>query len=192
VHIWNRSILDNLLYGAPRDATSNLSFVIAASELGGVLERLPDGMQTALGEGGGLVSGGEGQRVRLARGLLREHAGLVLLDEPFRGLDRSRRHALMDRARTAWSAATLLCVTHDVVETERFSRVLVIEGGHVVEDGPPSELLGRDSRYRAMFEAEREVLRDVWSDARWRCVRLEDGRVSEARASEPSAEERSA
>src|SRR5262249_43178633 len=160
VYIWNRSVVDNLLYGGPRDAASNLGRVIAASELAGVLEKLPDGMQTALGEAGGLVSGGEGQRVRCARGLLRGGPGLVLLAEPFRGLDRDRRRALLARARAWWKGATLLCVTHDVAETASFPRVLVVEGGRIVEDGAPSALLARESRYREMVAAESSVLRD--------------------------------
>jgi ATP-binding cassette subfamily B protein len=177
VYLWNRPLVDNLLFGAPPDAISKLGRAIGAAELASVLEKLPDGMQTKLGEAGALVSGGEGQRVRLARGLLREDARLVLLDEPFRGLDRDRRRALMTRARTWWKGATLLCVTHDVRETTEFSRVLVVEGGRVVEDGAPDDLLACDSRYRAMVDAETAMLRDVWNPEHWRSVRLEDGRL---------------
>ena len=90
---------------------------IARADLRGVIEQLPDGLQTTLGEGGTLVSGGEGQRVRFGRGLGRPDARLVILDEPFRGLERSRRATLLRRAREQWSRATLVCVTHDVGET---------------------------------------------------------------------------
>jgi ATP-binding cassette subfamily B protein len=177
VYLWNRPLVDNLLFGAPPNALSKLGRAIGAAELANVLEKLPDGMQTKLGEAGALVSGGEGQRVRLARGLLREDARLVLLDEPFRGLDRDRRRALMTRARTWWKDATLLCVTHDVLETTAFSRVLVVEGGRIVEDGAPADLLARESRYRAMADAETAMLREVWNPASWRSIRLEGGRL---------------
>src|SRR6185503_5349512 len=90
-----------------------------------ILQKLPDGLQTSLGEAGGLVSGGEGQRVRLGRGALRTGARLAILDEPFRGLDRERRRTLMDRVRRWWKDATLLCITHDVGETLDFERVIV-------------------------------------------------------------------
>jgi len=70
--------------------------------------------------------------------MLRRDARLVVLDEPFRGLDRARRCALLDRARGLWRRATLLCITHDVGETRRFERVLVVDGGRVVEDGSPA------------------------------------------------------
>ena len=65
---------------------------------------------------------------------------LVLLDEPFRGLDREQRRELLARARRLWQGATLLCVTHDVGETLGFARVLVVENGRIVEDGPPERL----------------------------------------------------
>ena len=114
--------------------------MIEAADLRDLLEKLPDGLQTRLGEGGALVSGGEGQRVRLGRGLLRPGVRLVILDEPFRGLDRERRRELLARARRWWRAATVLCITHDVGETQGFGRVLVVDGGQIVEDGAPADL----------------------------------------------------
>jgi len=90
VQIWNRSLLDNLHYGVESAGRKPLSAAIQGANLFDVLERLPDGLQTVLGEGGGLVSGGEGQRVRLGRSLMRPAIRLVLLDEAFRGLDPDR------------------------------------------------------------------------------------------------------
>ncbi|MCJ7593903.1 MAG: ABC transporter ATP-binding protein/permease, partial [Desulfobacterales bacterium] len=125
VQLWNRSFLANIRYGSPEDGFRSFSQTLDAAGLREVLEHLPDGLQTVLGEGGGLVSGGEGQRVRLGRGMLRQEARLVILDEPFRGLDRGQRHMLLLHARQWWRHATLLCVTHDVGETEGFDRVIV-------------------------------------------------------------------
>ncbi|MCU0681160.1 MAG: ATP-binding cassette domain-containing protein [Polyangiaceae bacterium] len=179
VQLWNRSFLDNLRYGAVDEATPAAD-VLEQADLYGVLERLPDGQQTSLGEGGGLVSGGEGQRVRFGRALLRRDARLVLLDEPFRGLDRDRRSALLARARQVWRRATMLCVTHDVGETLGFERVIVVEGGRIVEDGSPAELSqNADSRYRALLDAERLVRQGLWSDGAWRRLRIEQGHLRE-------------
>src|SRR5262249_60698585 len=85
IQLWNRPLIDNLRYGAPEDGVSPLGAVIESADLRRVLEKLPDGLQTDLGEGGALGSGGEGQRVRLGRAMSRGHARLVILDEPFRG-----------------------------------------------------------------------------------------------------------
>jgi ATP-binding cassette subfamily B protein len=178
VQLWNRSLFSNLCYGNPdRVPTADL---LEQSELRQLLEKLPDGLQTVLGESGGLVSGGEGQRVRLGRALLKRGVRLALLDEPFRGLDRRQRRELLTRARRHWESATLLCVTHDVDETMTFPRALVVENGRIVEDGNPAELARHaNSRYRALLEAEESVREGSWSGGRWRHLRLEDGRLVE-------------
>ncbi len=180
VQLWNRSLYENLRYGIEGNESRPISEVIHTADLFDVLERLPEGLKTDLGEGGGLVSGGEGQRVRLGRAMLRPEVELVILDEPFRGLDREKRRALLAEARHHWSQATLLCITHDVGETTSFPRVLVIEDGAIVEDGTPQELLDRlDSRYRSMLDAEAAVRRNLWSDVEWRRLVIDDGHLSE-------------
>ena len=100
VQLWNRSLFFNLCYGNPTGVPT--ASLLEQSELRQLLEKLPDGLQTDLGESGGLVSGGEGQRVRFGRALLRRGVRLALLDEPFRGLDRHQRRELLARARAHW------------------------------------------------------------------------------------------
>jgi ATP-binding cassette subfamily B protein len=179
VHLWNRSFHENLTYGVHGGRARSMAQVIEAADLRRVLEKLPEGFETPLGESGGMLSGGEGQRVRLARALLRANARLAILDEPFRGLDREQRRELLARARRLWRGATLLCVTHDVGDTRGFDRVLVIDGGRVVEDGDPATLEARaNSRYRALLEAEAEVREGLWSGTGWRRLRLEGGKVA--------------
>ena len=185
VQLWNRSLLDNLHYGlidpfTSGDITQNMSQVITQADLVGILERLPAGLQTQLGEGGALVSGGEGQRVRLGRAMLRPHSKLVILDEPFRGLDREKRHELLAYARQLWRDATLLCITHDVSETAQFDRVVVLEGGQLVEDGVPATLAADpDSRYRALLNAEMAVRESFWASTQWRKLYVANGQVSD-------------
>ncbi len=187
VQIWNRSLLRNLTYGQDEGHAQELGPIIDQADLVAVMEKLPDGLQTELGEGGGLVSGGEGQRVRLARGLFRRGVRLAILDEPFRGLARSQRSELLRRARQHWRKATLLCVTHDVGETRRFERVVVMEGGRIVDDGHPDELAGRDGPYARMLRAEEEVWNRIWADASWRRLRIDHGRlVEKGRPGDPS------
>jgi ABC-type transport system involved in cytochrome bd biosynthesis fused ATPase/permease subunit len=179
VQLWNRPLGENLCYGLPDGPGVRMESAIEAAELQRVLERLPKGLETPLGEGGGLVSGGEGQRVRLGRALLRPGVRLAILDEPFRGLDFEQRHKLMARARETWRAATLLAISHDITEALGFDRVLVLEGGRIVEDGNPREL-ERDpaSRFRAMLEAERAVREEFWNGPEWGHVRLENGQLT--------------
>ncbi len=176
VQLWNDSLANNLAFG--NEDVPDLGATVIAAQLDGVLGRLPEGMQTRLGEGGGLLSGGEGQRVRLGRGLARRDAALVVLDEPFRGIDRERRRELLDAARDRWRGTTLICATHDLAETRGFDRVLVVDGGQVVEDGTPAELAAREESRYAHLLAEEAVAHDLWSH--WRRLRLDGGRMTEA------------
>ena len=180
VTLWNRSFLDNLRYGADRDGELPLAEILSKARLREVLERLPDGLASELGEGGGLVSGGEGQRMRVGRALARPAARLVILDEPFRGLDLATRRDLLAIARRWWRDATLVWVTHDVAETAAFDRVLVIDGGRLVEDGDPA-VLGRRaaSRYAALVRGDRAMHATAWSAARWRRIWIERGKLRE-------------
>ena len=182
VQIWNRSLLDNLTYAADVDAIDRVGDVIDAAKLRGVAQKLPQGLQTLLGEGGGLLSGGEGQRVRLGRALLSPHTRLALLDEPFRGMDRSQRQILLAEARQWWRDVTLLCVTHDVGETLSFGRVLVIEDGQIVEDGVPAILAAKASRYRDLLDAETAVAEQIWQGDYWRRIDMVGGRIHAAKA----------
>jgi ATP-binding cassette subfamily B protein len=155
--------------------------IIREADLLPLLEALPDGLQTRLGESGSLVSGGEGQRVRLGRAMLRPSPRLVILDEPFTALDRERRQELLRRAKKLWRNATLICITHDVGESTHFERVIVMEHGRVLEDGRPTALVHlKESRYRRLLEAEQTVRRHVWANNAWRMIRLDDGRAVES------------
>ena len=183
VQIWNRSLVENLHYGNRVDGELPFVELLAQADLRNVLERLPEGFQTRLGEGGGLLSGGEGQRVRLGRAMLRPDASLVLLDEPFRGLDRPKRVALLRKTRSWWRGSTLCCITHDVGSTLDFDRVVVVEAGRLVEQGQPRRLAATEgSRYGELLEAEGELRRGVWSQEGWRRLWLEGGRLQERTA----------
>jgi ATP-binding cassette subfamily B protein len=180
VYLWNTSLLDNLRYGA--GAAARVGAAVEDADLDEVLGRLPTGLQTPLGEGGALLSGGEGQRVRFGRGLVRGGARLVVFDEAFRGLETPRRRELLARARTRWRDATFLYISHDIEDTLGFDRVLVIADGHLVEDGTPAALgAALDSRFRALLDADRRV-RARFSTGGWRRLVVQGGAVHEPEA----------
>jgi ABC-type bacteriocin/lantibiotic exporter with double-glycine peptidase domain len=180
IQIWNRTLFENLTYGNsdPNQAVVNLP--VEEADLYELLNTLPDGMQTILGESGGLVSGGEGQRVRMGRAMYRAGTRLAILDEPFRGLDREKRRNLLKRARSYWKDATLICVTHDVGETLPFSRVVVIENSRIIEDDSPKNLTANShSRYSSLLKSEEDVRTGLWESANWRHLWLANGKLTE-------------
>jgi len=180
VQLWNRTLEANLCYGnQATHSAEELEKVLTQAELHDLVARLPHGLRSMLGEGGGLVSGGEGQRIRLARALLRQQVRLVILDEPFRGLDRVARTRLLHTARQHWRNATLLLISHDVADTRDFDRVLVMEQGHIVEQGPPMQLATQaNSRYLHLLQAEQAIFEHSWNSVAWHRLWLENGRIN--------------
>ena len=176
--LWDRSLLDNLCAGgAPPPAAP--AEALRAAGLLDLLGQLPAGLRTRLGEDGRRLSGGEAQRLRLARALLRPGVRLALLDEPFRGLDAGRRAALLAAARAHWRRATLLCITHSPAEALAFDRLLVLERGRLVESGSPRRLAAQPaSRFRAMLDAESAADCMLRRPA-WRRLHLAGGRLAE-------------
>jgi ATP-binding cassette subfamily B protein len=179
VQLWNRSLFDNLYYGCSESHSTAAGETLEQAGLFDLVERLPMGLQTALGEGGRLLSGGEGQRVRLGRACNRRGVGLALLDEPFRGLDREQRRVLLARVRRRFRACTLICATHDIRETAGFDRVLVVENGRITETGSPERLREESSgAYRRLVD-EDERVGTTWRSRQWRRLHVSDGLVTE-------------
>ena len=178
VQLWNRSLLENLRFGSDGEHRA-VGDAVDAAQLDEVLARLPMGLQTPLGAGGALLSGGEGQRVRLGRAICRGAARLVIFDEPFCGLERSRREAFLQAARLRWAPATFLCITHDISQTRDFPRVLVVDKGRVVEDGAPKQLAVQSgSRYARLLMAEVRA-RARLDGPEWRHLLLDKGQIVE-------------
>lgn len=187
VQLWNASLVENLLYGTQTDGVE-VGTALEATGLTTVVASHEDGLATELGESASLLSAGEAQRVRFARGFLKQSPRLVLLDEPFLGLERERRRTLLTQARARWRGVTTLYVTHDVNETRSFDHVVIVERGQVVEQGDPRALATSSSRYRRLLQVQETAVNRL-GGADWRRVRMESGRVAldHARTSEQSA-----
>ncbi|HEY0141152.1 MAG TPA: ATP-binding cassette domain-containing protein [Thermoanaerobaculia bacterium] len=171
VQLWNAPLEANIVYAARGSAIEQLPLVLREAELYEVLERVAD-LQRPIGEAGGLLSGGEGQRVRVARALMQRDARLVILDEAFRGVDRETRRELLRRCRALWRNATMLCVTHDIDEAMLFDRVLVLEDGRIVHDAAPETLLH-------LRDAAARVRDEVWGSDVWRRLNVAESKVRE-------------
>jgi ABC-type multidrug transport system fused ATPase/permease subunit len=179
VQLWNTTVSENLEYAAMgRPQRPRLS-VLEESDLLSVLGGLERGLDTQVGAEGTFLSGGEGQRLRLARALLPAGTRLAVLDEAFRGLERSVRERLANQVRIMLARSTVLFVSHDVKQALSFERVLVIEDGRIVEDGVPAGLASQDTRFARMLRAERDLLEGAWGKDKWRAVRVAEGSVRE-------------
>jgi ATP-binding cassette, subfamily C, bacterial CydD len=143
------SVLDNIRMGRPE---ASMSDIAAAAEAAGVLkftEKLPDGLDTRVGEQGYGLSRGQAQRVALARAFLK-NAPLLLLDEPTAGLDMETECLIMEAIWELARGRTALLLTHRLKGLERVDRILVMAEGKIVQQGPWSALSKIDGELRRL------------------------------------------
>jgi ATP-binding cassette subfamily B protein len=131
-----------------------------AVERGGaeaVVQSLPSGIATKLGKwahDGVELSGGQWQKIALARAFMREEADILVLDEPTAALDAEAEHAVFQRFRTLAEGRTTFLISHRFSTVRMADRILVIEGGRVVEDGPHQALVAAGARYAQLFQLQ--------------------------------------
>jgi len=115
---------------------------------------LPDGLNTQLGrwfKSGAELSGGQWQKVALARAFMREEADILILDEPTAALDAEAEHAVFERFRQLTAGRTAILISHRFPTVRMADRILVLEHGRVIEDGTHAELLAAGARYAQLF-----------------------------------------
>ena len=144
VHLFSATLRDNLLLAAPHASDDTLSAMLCRVGLDKLLEG--DGLNAWLGEGGRQLSGGELRRLAIARALLHD-APLMLLDEPTEGLDATTESQMLELIGDVMRDKTVLMVTHRLRGLSRFDQIIVMDNGHIIEQGNHADLLARQGRY---------------------------------------------
>ncbi|HIA5456679.1 TPA: heme ABC transporter ATP-binding protein/permease CydC [Salmonella enterica] len=144
VHLFSATLRDNLLLAAPNASDEALSDMLRHVGLENLLE--DSGLNSWLGEGGRLLSGGELRRLAIARALLHD-APLMLLDEPTEGLDATTESEMLELLADVMREKTVLMVTHRLRGLARFDQIIVMDDGRIIERGTHAELLAGQGRY---------------------------------------------
>jgi ABC-type multidrug transport system fused ATPase/permease subunit len=151
--LFHDSIRRNLIWARPGATEDEVVGALRQASAEFVL-RLPDGLDTVVGDRGVLLSAGQRQRVALARALLRQPA-LLVLDEATSALDSENERAIQAATRSLHGRVTVLVIAHRLSTVREADRIHVLEAGRVVEAGTWSELVSRsEGRFRALCEAQ--------------------------------------
>ncbi|MFN4015246.1 MAG: thiol reductant ABC exporter subunit CydD [Reyranella sp.] len=150
-HMFEGSVLDNIRLGDPDASLDRVREAARLAAADGFIAALPRGYDTPLGEHGETLSGGQVQRLALARAFLKEKAGLLLLDEGTTGLDRGTEAAVADAIRRLAAGRTTLIVTHRLATIGLADRVVFLEEGRIVEQGPLAALQADDGRFARLL-----------------------------------------
>jgi ATP-binding cassette subfamily C protein len=153
-HLFHDTIRENVRWVAPSASDAEVLEALRMAGASALLARLPNGLDTLVGDRGTLLSGGERQRLALARALLRRPR-LLVLDEATSALDPESERAIRQTISSLTPAVTVLTITHRLTSARQADHVVVLDHGAVVAEGPWEALLeGQDSRLARLWTAQ--------------------------------------
>ncbi|HEX3503618.1 MAG TPA: ABC transporter ATP-binding protein [Xanthobacteraceae bacterium] len=156
ISMFHRSVMENIRYGRP-DATDDEVLEAAFDARCDFIEDLPLGMRTIVGERGVKLSGGQRQRIAIARAFLKD-APLLLLDEATSSLDSESEEAIREALGRLMNGRTVIAIAHRLSTVRSFDRIVVLQTGEVVQDGPPNILMRDEGLYRQLVQREMDRL----------------------------------
>ncbi|MBP8307333.1 MAG: ATP-binding cassette domain-containing protein, partial [Burkholderiaceae bacterium] len=148
--LFNDSLRYNIAYGRPGASDDEVFAAARAAQLDGFIESLPDGYETSVGERGLKLSGGEKQRVAIARMLLK-NPPILILDEATSALDSRNEQAIQEALKRVSAGRTTLVIAHRLSTIVDADQILVMQQGRIVERGGHEELLARAGVYAQMW-----------------------------------------
>ncbi len=150
ISLFHRSILENIRYGRPEASEAEVMAAAEAAGCGGFIGAMPQGFATVAGDRGIKLSGGQRQRIAIARAFLKD-SPILLLDEATSALDSESEQAIHDALARLMHNRTVIAIAHRLSTLRDFDRIVVMDAGRIVQDGPPAELARRPGPFRDLL-----------------------------------------
>jgi ATP-binding cassette subfamily B protein len=153
--LFNTSIRENIAYGNPCASDADINLAIKMAHLEQFIASLPEGDKTLVGERGLKVSGGEKQRIAIARVLLK-NTPIIIFDEATSALDSHSEAAILDAMREVAAGRTTIAIAHRLSTIIDADKIVVLENGYIIEQGKHSALLTLQGRYAQMWAMQQQ------------------------------------
>jgi ATP-binding cassette subfamily B protein len=151
--LFNDTIRYNIAYGRPGATYEEIEGAARAAKIHDFIHSLPDGYETTVGERGLKLSGGEKQRVGIARTLLKDPP-ILLLDEATSALDTETEREIQEELRAMGQGRSVITIAHRLSTVVDANQILVLEAGEIIESGTHDQLLRRNGRYASMWQRQ--------------------------------------
>ena len=160
VVLFNDTVRNNITYGVDPDQRHDLEVALRCAHVDEFVDRLPQGLETIIGEGGVQLSGGQRQRLALARALYKR-APILILDEATSSLDSESERYVQDALNKIMEISTTLIIAHRLSTVECADRIVVLENGEIVEQGTHAELIEKNHAYRKLYQHQFQDVREI-------------------------------
>jgi ATP-binding cassette subfamily B protein IrtA len=155
--LFKTSLLENITYGKPDASPAEIERAIDLSQSREIIDRLPNGLKTKIGADGTYLSGGEQQRIVLARVFLK-NAPIVVLDEATAFADPEKEHLIQQALRELMKGKTVLMIAHRLTTVQDADKILVIDKGKIAEQGAHTELIAQKGLYSSMWNEYQKAI----------------------------------
>ena len=156
VYLFRDTIKNNIKFGRPDAADEQIIAAAKAARCHDFIMALPDGYDTVIGEGGSSLSGGEKQRISIARAMLKD-APIVILDEATASIDPENEHLIQEAISALTHGKTIITIAHRLATIENADQILVIDGGTVAQRGTHEELLEQEGTYKTFIKIREQA-----------------------------------
>ncbi|PMB17841.1 ABC transporter ATP-binding protein [Fischerella thermalis] len=156
VYLFNDTIRNNIQFGDPDASEAEIISAAQAAQCHDFIMDLPNGYDTVVGEGGSTLSGGEKQRISIARAILKD-APIVLLDEATASIDPENERLIQQAFNALTAKKTLIVIAHRLITVQSADRILVLNEGQLVQDGTHDELINQEGMYRLFWRKQKKA-----------------------------------
>lgn len=157
VYLFNDTIENNIRFGNPDASHEQVEEAAKRAQCHDFISALPDGYDTIVGEGGSTLSGGEKQRISIARAILKD-APVIILDEATSSVDPENEHELLMAIKELTEGKTLISIAHRLTTVRDAEQIIVIDGGRVAQRGTHNELMNCEGIYRRFWEQRKAAI----------------------------------